>query len=129
QISSQAMPKTLVPIGDISVGDTVWVPLIIEIEDYQNFAGGSTTSKRVRKGQSVDRLAVVLVADGSSIQVTYSVTFGGQKSLPASVTDKTMWYPVSPASNEGNYDPLPMVPDQPAHWICVRKKQTITSAM
>jgi len=81
---------------------------------------------RINKGQPVTRLAVVLVAGSSSVQVTYLATFAGSTQLPASFADKSIWYPISPAKKESTHDPLPALPNNKAQWACLRKKQTIT---
>ena len=81
---------------------------------------------RIKKGQPVTRLAVVLVAGSSSVEVTYLATFIHSTKLPASFADKSMWYPISPATKESTHDPLPALPNNTAQWACLRRKQTIT---
>ena len=81
---------------------------------------------RIKKGDPVTRLAVVLATGSSSVQVTYLATFAQSTKLPASFADKSLWYPISPATKEGTYDPLPALPNNKAQWACLRKKQTIT---
>ena len=60
------------------------------------------------------------------MQVTYLATFAGTTQIPASFSDKSMWYPISPAKKESTYDPLPALPNNKAQWACLHKKQTIT---
>ena len=81
---------------------------------------------RIKKGQPVTRLAVVLVAGSSSVEVTYLATFIHSTKLPASFADKSMWYPMSPATKESTHEPLPALPNNTAQWACLRRKQTIT---
>ncbi len=81
---------------------------------------------RIKKGDPVTRLAVVLVTGSSSVQVAYLATFAQSTKLPASFADKSLWYPISPATKESTYAPLSALPNSKAQWACLRKKQTIT---
>ena len=74
------------------------------------------------------KLAVVLVADNSGVQVTYLTTFGGESTLPSTLNEKGMWYPISPAENEDIYVPLPALKTNKAQWASLRQKQTITAS-
>lgn len=56
--------------------------------------------------------------------VTYLATFNKSTTLPAAFTDKSYWYPISPATKESTYDPLPALGD--AQWAALRQKQTVT---
>lgn len=69
---------------------------------------------------------MVLVSGTTSVEVTYVATFDQKTQLPSQL-DKTMWYPFSPATKEGSYDPLPSIIGGKAQWASLRTKQTITA--
>jgi hypothetical protein len=120
------MSFTSTPLKDLAVGDIIYANVHIDKADMADPNSKSTTAKKINKGQPVTRLAVVLVAGSSSVQVTYLATFAGSTQLPASFADKSIWYPISPAKKESTHDPLPALPNNKAQWACLRKKQTIT---
>ena len=84
----------------------------------------------MRKGV-IWQLAIVLITGKSSVEVTYLASFRGKDGeepklcLPTKL-DKSMWYPISPAENEGHFAPLPTLENNKAHWASLRRKQTIT---
>jgi len=114
-------------LKDLVVGNIIYVDVHIDVADMADPTSKSTTAKKIKQGKAVTRLAIVLVAGTSSITVTYLATFAGSTSLPTTFSDKTMWYPIAPATKESNYDPLPALPNNTAQWACLRKKQTITA--
>jgi len=120
------MSFTPTPLEDLAAGDIIYVNVVIDKADMADPNSKSTTANKIKKGQPVTRLAIVLVAGSSSVQVTYLATFAGTTQIPASFSDKSMWYPISPAKKESTYDPLPALPNNKAQWACLRKKQTIT---
>ncbi|GBE85424.1 hypothetical protein BKA93DRAFT_828887 [Sparassis latifolia] len=119
------MSKTSVPLKDLVVGDIIYANIIIDKADMADPNSKSGTAKNIKAGKPVRRLCVVLVAGSSSVVVTYLATFNQSKTLPASFTDKSYWYPVSPATKEGTLDPLPSL-NGTAQWVSLRKKQTVT---
>ena len=143
------MSFTSTPLKDLAIGDIIYVDVLIDKADMADPNSKSTTAKksvnssanaiiftqrsswlfslpRIKKNQPVTRLAVVLVAGSSSVQVTYLATFAQSTQLPTSFADKSIWYPISPAKKEGTHDPLPALPNNTAQWACLRKKQKIT---
>lgn len=142
------MSFTSTPLKDLAIGDIIYADVLIDKADMADPNSKSTTAKkfvnqsviaiihtllklinslpRIKKGQPVARLAVVLVAGSSSVQVTYLATFAQSTQLPASFPDKSMWYPILPATKESVYDPLPALQNNKAQWACLRRKQTIT---
>ncbi|TFK42012.1 hypothetical protein BDQ12DRAFT_710341 [Crucibulum laeve] len=121
------MSFTSTALKNLVVGDIIYVDVHIDKADTADPNSKSTTAKKIKKGDPVTRLAVVLVAGASSVQVTYLATFAQSTQLPTTFTDKTMWYPIKPATKESTYDPLPALPNGKAQWACLRKKQTITT--
>jgi len=121
------MSFTSTALKDLVVGNIIYVDVIIDVADTADPNSKSTTAKKIKAGKPVTRLAVVLVAGTSSVTVTYLATFAKSSSLPTTFTDKTMWYPIKPATKESTYEPLPALPNNTAQWASLRKKQTITT--
>ncbi|KAJ7743145.1 hypothetical protein B0H16DRAFT_1727867 [Mycena metata] len=120
------MPFTEVPLNNLVVGDIIYCDVIIDKKDVADPNSKSTTAKKIKAGQPVTRLAVVLVAGAASVRVTYLATFVGATALPASF-DKSYWYPFTPAQKESTHDPLPARADNPvAQWASLRATQTVT---
>ncbi|KAI0299209.1 hypothetical protein BC826DRAFT_63381 [Russula brevipes] len=121
------MSKTSTPLKNLVVGDIIYADVHINKSDMADPNSKSTTAKKINKGQAITRLAVVLVAGSSSVQVTYLATFAKSTQLPTTIADKTMWYPISPATKESTHDPLPALQNNTAQWASLRQKQTITT--
>ena len=80
---------------------------------------------RIKKGQAVRRICLVLEPGETSVQVTYVATFSENTTLPSTL-DKTMWYPLAPATQEGSFAPLPALDNGKAQWASLRTRHTIT---
>jgi hypothetical protein len=80
---------------------------------------------RIKKGQAVRRICLVLETGETGVQVTYIATFGESTTLPATL-DKTMWYPFAPATQEGSFVPLLALDNGKAQWGSLRTRHTIT---
>lgn len=130
-------------LEDLAVGDIIYVEVHNDIADvdmapvnhgqevrqsisYLNDILNSLP--RIVKGDPVTRLAVILIAGSSSVIVTYFATFAKSTSPPTTFTDKTLWYPVAPATKESDYDPLPALPNNTAQRASLHTKQTITES-
>ncbi|PBK77699.1 hypothetical protein ARMSODRAFT_4233 [Armillaria solidipes] len=121
------MSKTPTALKDLAVGDIIWTPVIVDLQDFGSPASQSTMAKMIRKGVPVPRLCIVLATGETSVQVTYLATFGDSVTLPSHL-DKNMFYPFSPSNTSGGpYEPLPMLDDgSRSPWASLRAKYTIT---
>lgn len=137
---------TQVALSTLKAGDIIYADVHIDVQDMADPNAKSTTAKkyvvlalplchfhfltvifcRIRKGDPVTRLCIVLTPGAHSVDVTYQATFAQSTSLPGNFTDKDLWYPVSPAKKEGSHEPLPALGDGKAAWASLRKTQTIT---
>ncbi|KAJ7228553.1 hypothetical protein GGX14DRAFT_613506 [Mycena pura] len=120
------MPFTPVTLSDLEVGDIIYADVKIDSEDMADTNSKSTTAKKIKKGDPITRLAVVLVAGTASVEVTYLATFARSTTLPSSFADKSYWYPFTPAGQESIYEPLPAMTNNEAQWASLRVTQTIT---
>jgi len=112
------MSMTPTQLKDLAVGDLISVDIFVNIADVANPKLKTKTTKKIKKGQAVRHICLVLEPGGeTSVQVTYVATFNlnGSTTLPA------MWYPFTPAAQEGSFAPLPVLdngkatPDQAHH--------------
>ncbi|KAF8886083.1 hypothetical protein CPB84DRAFT_1827144 [Gymnopilus junonius] len=120
------MTTTSTALKDLAVGNIIYADVTIDKADMADPSSTSTTAKKIKKGDKVTRLCIILEKGTSSVTVTYLATFAGATSLPTSFTDKSLWYPIKPATKESTYQPLPETNGK-AQWACLRKKQTITT--
>ncbi|KAJ7228547.1 hypothetical protein GGX14DRAFT_384986 [Mycena pura] len=120
------MSFTEVALSALVVGDIIYADVKIDAQDMADPNSKSTTAKKIKKGDPITRLAVVLVAGNTSVQVTYLATFARSTTLPTSFADKSYWYPFTPAGQESIYEPLPARANNEAQWASLRVTQTIT---
>ncbi|KAI0299210.1 hypothetical protein BC826DRAFT_1184072 [Russula brevipes] len=117
------MSKTFTALRDLVFGDIIYVNLYINKKDMADPNSQSTTAKKIKSGKPVTRMSVVLVAGSLSVQVTHLATFEESTQLPTTFVDKTMWYPISPATKESTYDLLPALQNNTAQWACLRQNR------
>jgi len=117
-----------VPLASLSVGDIIYANVVINQADMADPNSKSTTAKKIKKGQPVERICIVLAVHGGSVDVTYTATFAKSTQLPTSFTDKSYWYPINPATKEGTLDPIPSaINPQTAQWASLRQTQKVTA--
>ena len=81
---------------------------------------------RIKKGQAVRCICLVLEPGKTSVQVTYVATFSENTTLPFTL-NKTMWYPFAPATQEGSFAPLLALDNGKVQWASLRTRHTIVN--
>jgi len=119
------MSKTPTQLKDLAVGDLISTDIVVNITDVADPKSKTGTTAKIKKGQAVRRICLVLEPGETGVQVTYVATFGESTTLPATL-DKTMWYPFAPATQEGSFAPLLALDNGKAQWASLRTRHTIT---
>jgi len=116
-----------VSLASLSVGNIIYADVVINTADTADPNSKSTTAKKIKKGKPVTRICIVLAVNTGSVDVTYTATFIGSTKLPTSFTDNSYWYPIKPATKEGNLEPLPSaINPQTPQWVSLRQTQRLT---
>lgn len=123
--------KHNIGLSAVQPGQVIYTDVVINVNDISPHADPqSTTQKKIKSGKPVKRLAVVVQRiSPTEIEVGYLATFTQSKGLP--FTDKSYWYPVQPAPQEGELVPLSVItapgnPPPPAQWISLRRLHSVT---
>ncbi|KAI0086563.1 hypothetical protein BDY19DRAFT_350581 [Irpex rosettiformis] len=108
------------PVDELRVGDVFWYRVAVDAEDVADHT--SETAKDVRNNRRTKRLVVVICT--SPLLVLYLATFNRATTLPNTLLDQSVWYPVDEARSPNcvHFLPLETEPRQTfAQWVNIRR--------